>query len=497
MEYDCVLSLIPPYTINTPSSGLALLHTYLKEKGINIQTIDFSPGFYYKYLKDFDINHSFKFKINLFPLIGYTLLLFDSKNFFSIKNVGKHFLESLSPIHLDLFNEIFQNLRDKTAKFYNILDKYVQNLISFDTNIYAFSVNITNVIATLKVIQNIKRLKPNSIIILGGPETFPTYRRDLYVNLDIIDYVIYHNDGTYPLFKLIDSLKQKSNLSIVPGLALKKNNHIYITELPPKINLNDLPFPIYDELTYFDYKFKNFQKLELLATKGCDGRCSFCNEPSIWNPIISKSPNNILKEIKYYLKNYGIDKFEISDNAFNITTNFTNALKLLDQENLHISFGGNCKLNNLNQNRIKIFKKYGLTHCFYGLESGSQKVLNLMKKDLNIRSATKLIRLTSELDIDVVLYLIIGFPGELDIDFESTINFLDDNRNYIDDIIISVFTLMNNSPIFNSKSVIPIRLGPKILNCFTYKTQDGITHKKRAERYLKIKEFWEPIHNVN
>ncbi|MHA1271241.1 MAG: B12-binding domain-containing radical SAM protein [Candidatus Helarchaeota archaeon] len=495
MEFDCIISSIPPYTSITPSISITSLYSFLINKGIKCYSFDFSPSFFKNQLKKFNIPNPFKFKFPLFTLLGYMLWYYKADDFFLYDNVGEYILKSLSPIHYTLYSQIFNKLYQKIPELYKILYSYSQKLVNLDTEIYCFSINITNAITTLKIIHEIKQQKPDSIIILGGPELFPVYRREMYADLKMIDYVIYHNEGELPLYYLIDSLinNSTSTSTSVPGLAFKKNNTIFTTPPPVKLDLNKLPLLKYNEIDYNGFKFEEFQRLELLTTKGCSGQCSFCNEPFIWNPIASKNPSYLVKEIKFYINEYGINRFEITDNAFNVTNNFIKTLDLLKLEHHSIYFGGNCKLNKLNNDKLNHYKELGLTHCFYGLESGSQKILNLMNKNLSLEHAINMIKNTAKLGIDVILYLIIGFPGESNNDYELTLQFLEKYKDYITDISVSAFTLMNDSPVFNSSLLTPIRLGSKILNCYDYKTNDNITHEIRSERYLKLKNFWNSI----
>ena len=83
----------------------------------------------------------------------------------------------------------------------------------------------------------------------------------------------------------------------------------------------------------------------------------------------------------------------------------------------------------------------------------------------------------------------VGFPNETPQEFEKTLTFIEENLKYIYDITISNFTLMANTPIFHSKLLKPIPLGPQYLNAFTYQTNDGVTHEIRRERFLKIHDY--------
>jgi len=497
MDYDCILSLIPPYTVTTPSIGIASLYSFLKDKNFKVYAFDFCLGFYKKFFKKLKIHHNFPFRIPQYPLLGYTLWLYESEKFFYIKKIGEYIIRSLSPIHYDLYSNLFNKQKERISLFDQIIKKYIDKLLSFNTEIYAFSINITNAISTLKVISEIKKHKPEVKIIIGGPEAFPIYRCYLYANLDIIDFVIYHYEGELPLYYLLKIIKNNESFNNLRGVLYKSKSDMKINRTPPplSLDLNKLPNFDYDEIDYYDIKFDEIKKLDLLTSKGCQNNCVFCNEPIIWNKFTYKSPQKLYREIKYYINKFGISDFEISDNAFNNTNNLLKSLSLLDTEGYKIRFGGNCKINRLNLSDLKRYKSYGLTHCYYGLESASQKILNLMHKNLNIEYASKIIKNTSKLNIEVLLYFIVGFPFEYDDDFQKNLEFLLQYRDFIDDIYVSVFTFMNEAPISNSDFIKIKRLGPDILNCFIYESNDGITNEIRKNRYIKMRKYWEYIKN--
>ncbi|NVM04414.1 MAG: radical SAM protein [Candidatus Helarchaeota archaeon] len=255
--------------------------------------------------------------------------------------------------------------------------------------------------------------------------------------------------------------------------------------------MNNVPIPRYDLLE--DYNLKNVKTLDILTTKGCPNKCVFCNENSIWGDFRRKIPQNIYNEIEYYINKYGIYNFEIVDNAFNLSNGFRKALDLLYNSNIEIKWGGNCEISHINEKQILKYIERGLSHCFFGLESASPKILNLMGKKIDLDKFLKLLSHLMTADVRAYLYIMVGFPNETEEDFEKTINFLKINVKYIENIIVSAFTLMKSSPIFNSNLIKPIALSPPELNAWTYETFDGVSHKDRMKRFLLIKKMWKHI----
>ncbi len=166
---------------------------------------------------------------------------------------------------------------------------------------------------------------------------------------------------------------------------------------------------------------------------------------------------------------------------------------MLYNSNIEIKWGGNCEISNINEKQILNYIKRGLSHCFFGLESASPKILDIIGKKININNFSKLLKILSNANVRTYLYIMTGFPNENEDDFEKTINFLKENVEYIENIIVSVFSLMKSSPIFNFNLIKPIALGPPELNAWTYETFDGVSHKDRMKRLLFIKKMWKDI----
>ncbi|MHA1379377.1 MAG: B12-binding domain-containing radical SAM protein [Candidatus Helarchaeota archaeon] len=402
-------------------------------------------------------------------------------------------LKSLCPVSSELYRPFFNQFKVQKQTTVNILKDYIKKILEFESKTYGFSVTTGNVICSLYTAKKIKEEKPDSIIIFGGPEASCIYRAGLYLQLPFVDFVIYHNEGEIPIFKFLLNIKDDNNICNSPGLGFSQNNKIYFTDPPNYLELDKLPIPKYELLENFNPEKMTI--LDILTTKGCLNNCLFCNENPIWGCFRTKKPTTIKKEIEYYNKNYGISKFELVDNAFNLSEGFKKALNQLYDLKIEIRWGGNCELSRINEKQIRDYIKLGLTHCYFGLESASQKLLKLMRKKIDLNKVTRILKVLSYEGIRAYFYIMIGFPNEKQQDFEKTIEFLNKHSTYIKNIVVSVFSLMKNSPIFKSDLVKPIALGPQELNAWTYKTFDGVSHRDRMNRFLFIKNFWKKINN--
>jgi radical SAM superfamily enzyme YgiQ (UPF0313 family) len=494
MEFDIVLASLPVFTQKCPSLGLASLATYLKSKKFKVSCYDFSPQFHAQINKRFKITSSLIQELNLSldPLWGAANWL--GLNEAITPQIGHHILTSLCPVCSELYRPIFNEFQSQISLTQKVLDSYIKELVNLDTRSYGFSLLLGNAAASLYVIKKIKERKPDVPIIVGGPETSPYYRAPFYSETKDIDIIIYHSEGEIPLEYFLLYLKGNLAKQNIPGICFKTQNGLEKTPPPSLLDLNDLPIPDF-ELVQTGSKLHQLKSLDILISKGCPHQCTFCNEPLLWGSYRPKKVNKIADEIHYYVETHGIDHFELGDNTFSASPTFIPALEKLYSAGIKVNWSGNCKINELNTQKIQDYQKFGLIHSYFGIESGSPKILRLMGKNFDISSAAKLLKSCHKHQIKTSLYFMVGFPGETSVNFQETVDFINQNH-YITNFMTSVFSLMPGTPILNSNLLTPIQIGPKALNTFTYQTQDGVTHEERKNRFMSLQKLKQQILSV-
>jgi radical SAM superfamily enzyme YgiQ (UPF0313 family) len=485
MELDLVLVSLPAFTQKAPSLGLASLAAYLQEKDYNFLCYDYGPQFHNTHLKKFKLTSTLLEDLHLSPYP-----LWGASNWLGFEEIiqpkfGYYLLESLCPVCSKLYQPIFEEFQVQHSLSLQILDQYAEKLTSHDSMAYAFSLLTGNSVASLYVIKRIKEMRPETTIIVGGPEASPYYRATFYSSSDLIDYTVYSPEGEVPLTKILSHLKNEIPKQSIPGIYWKTDEYIQKTAPPPLFDLNQLPIPDFG-LVETGYKLHQLNSLDLFTSKGCPHQCVFCNESLIWGSFRPKSRRRIYQEIRHYVETYGMDHFELADNSFLSSPSLAPALDELYTSGVIISWSGNARPDELTEQNLSTFSKYGLSHCYIGLESASPKIQTLMGKKIDPGHANSILKACQQNSIKASLYLMLGFPGETSEEFQKTIDFVIHKKAYIENILVSVFNLMPDTPIFSTNLLTPIPLGPKILNAYTYQTSDGVTHADRRQRFLQL-----------
>ena len=210
----------------------------------------------------------------------------------------------------------------------------------------------------------------------------------------------------------------------INGLIFKKRNQIIVNKPRSKnIDLDELPIPAWDifpienywKLGYAHVPYKE-KYMPILTSRGCPFNCEFCIIPFTnkrkWR---SRSPENILLEIKHYINKLGINEFHIEDlNPTLDKKRIKKLCKLIIKSKLEIifKFASGIKLETINKRDLNLLYKAGCRYISFSPESGSQKVLKLMKKPFDYKHGVNMTKYMSKLGIISQACFVLGFPGE-------------------------------------------------------------------------------------
>jgi anaerobic magnesium-protoporphyrin IX monomethyl ester cyclase len=300
--------------------------------------------------------------------------------------------------------------------------------------ITAVSIAIKN---AAKLALEIKK-KTKVPIILGGPHitAVPNKTMELFPQFDI--GVIGEGEETVP--KLLLALEKNKNLEEVSGLVFRQpstDNRQLTTKLkltPPRQpiqNLDTLPLPAFELLPDFSHyggsqfiEFDARPTFRLITSRGCPFNCRFCDKSVFGKIFRAHSSSYVLKMIKILYEGYGIKHIYFSDDTFTLDKKRIFKLcKLLKEESLDLTWDCNTRVDTVDLSLLKEMKKAGCTYIAYGIESGSQKILNILNKQITLEQIRKACEETVKAGIKIRGNFMIGNPGETKETIEKTIKF--------------------------------------------------------------------------
>ncbi len=303
---------------------------------------------------------------------------------------------------------------------------YIKN---YNPNLIGIGAVTTTIFKSFNLAEIIKQNFPEKQIVFGGPH--PTALPLESIKKNFVDFVVI-GEGEITLLELTKELmkKGKKNFKKVNGLVFKKNNKIIINKLRENIkNLDSLPFPAIELLPLDKYisrdtKYKKF--MSIITSRGCPGRCTFCNKKIFGYNCYMRSAENIIQEIEYLNKKYGYRDFHILDDLFtNDRKRVVDFCNFLIKKNLKIRWkcANGVRVNTVDLELLKLMKKTGCYMLNYGVESGNQKILNLMKKGQTLKQVEEAVGLTKKVGINCGCCFMFGNIGENQKTMQETIDF--------------------------------------------------------------------------
>jgi radical SAM superfamily enzyme YgiQ (UPF0313 family) len=259
--------------------------------------------------------------------------------------------------------------------------------------------------------QNIKA----KIVLVGShPSALPEQTLDMCTNLDFIAVREYD-------YTILELAKNIDNPEKVKGLYYRKKGKIcYTSDRPLITDLNEIPFvsKIYKKfLNLDDYSYSLAKKpmMQILSARGCPNMCTFCLLPQTFSGRMfrARSPENFVDELEYIAKNIPeIKEIFIEDDTFTVDKKrVLEICRLIKERNLKITWSANVRAN-LDFELMKEMKVAGCRLLVVGYESGSQKILDNIKKGITLQMSEDFTKNAKKLGLKIFGCFMIGLPGE-------------------------------------------------------------------------------------
>ena len=359
---------------------------------------------------------------------------------FNLKLINPEWKKSLERINQqyssDVIDAYIRHSR-RPCKFAKYTE-YCVDAIDKNSNSTVFIVNSFNLTLSAIVAYKLKKASKGMHIIFENINTLYMDNLSDYLLKNIgVDYIVL-GEGDRKIPGLIETHDPTlwPDIVYLEDNIMKRSMHIF-----DDTDIDNYPLPIFQKKDINSALFKNI--LPILSSRGCVGKCNFCGIPASCKHYRQRSADSIIIEMKSYDKEFNIRTFKFNDYCLNNNQEFLpDFCKKINQTDLDVFWGGNIKVNrSLDRNLFMSMYKSGCRFLVFGIESGSQRVLDMMQKQIEIQIAERNIRDASASGIIVETYFIVGYPGETMKDFHDTIDFIVKNQDYIKKFNIRPFHL--------------------------------------------------------
>lgn len=314
-----------------------------------------------------------------------------------------------------------------------LIDMCVENKIIPKCDYLCITSSTLAIYHAKDVAEIAKHFYPNVKIILGGAHITAVPIETIERLGKFFDYAVL-GEGDETLPELIDCLEKNGNVSEVKGICFTKGDSMltFTTPRPMYQNLDNLPIPDWNLLPDLAKNYsppahtvKKFPAALLVCSRGCFGQCTFCDKKVFGSRIRSYSSDYIFNMIMDLKNNYGIKEIQFRDDNLLIFKNTVKELcNRLINEKINLTFSCTARVDIVDEKYLKLLKKAGCYQIWYGIESGSDRILKVIKKNTTVEQIRKAITLTKKCGISPCGFFIIGHPTETEDDIKATIKLI-------------------------------------------------------------------------
>lgn len=334
-------------------------------------------------------------------------------------------------------NEVYDTTFSSKKDFQHYLLTHTPRLV-------AIYVNLMTKLNVLETIRFIKDNLQDTTIVLGGPEV--RYSAENFLRYGA-DYIVI-GEGEETMTELVNNLilvpagmeasasgEDIQSKKAITGIAFLEDGKFVQNAEREKIkDLNELSTPNRKKINlqlYLDAWKKRHGKnaLSVSTMRGCPYTCKWCSRAVYGLSYRRRTPEKVVEELAHLKHDYNPDSLWFVDDVFTIShkwlTSFRDELR---KQNLIIPYECITRADRLSEEVILTLKETGCFRVWIGAESGSQKVIDLMDRRVDVNQVRDMIKLTKKHGIEAGTFIMLGYPGETEDDIEETIHHLKESN---------------------------------------------------------------------
>lgn len=265
--------------------------------------------------------------------------------------------------------------------------------------------------------------KVNIPIIFGGPHcsSFPIRTME---ECPGVDFLIY-GEGEFIFPMLVEAILGKLSYSDIPQLCFRDSRRQPILNKQEQLiqDLDRIPFPAWH---LFNRRLYSISFCPLITSRGCSyGKCAFCMRTGfLYEKYRRRTVENAMRELEFLYRDFSYNKIIFLDDNFaqdeEWVTKFCNTLI---QKKMDLQWICNARVDTITEKMIKKMAEAGCCMIMYGIESGSQDLLNYIRKGISIEQIREAIKITKKSGIKTFGYFMLALPKEIPERGKQTVQF--------------------------------------------------------------------------
>ena len=425
-----LLALLPFWDPQIPPLGLACIKSYLQQHGYRVKTVDANIELRFRKYHDsyFDILKKYipaGKRGNLYN-IGNQVFRNHLMAYLNYKEKSKY-LEMVKILvqktfYCDARDTMARELHEAVGRFYTELDTYFLEMLAEEKpDLLGLSVYGDTFPASMAAFKTAKKKFPTIKTVMGGgifADQLAPGSPDLEYFVDkakdYIDMIII-GEGEQLLLKYLQN--QLDPGKKVFGLKDIKTGTLDISTV-------DVP-------DFSDFDLGYYPHLAMYGARSCPYQCKFCSETINWGKYREKNVQQTAAEFIKLYKRYSHQLFLMTDSTLNPI--ITDLAKEVIKSGVSIYWDGFLRADKhvCETENTWLWRRGGFYRAKMGLESGSQRVLDMMNKKITIEQSELALAALAYAGIKTTTFWLFGFPGETEHDFRMTLDFIERNKDNI------------------------------------------------------------------
>ncbi len=318
-------------------------------------------------------------------------------------------------------------------------------LKDFDPDVVGLSVLTPEVGSALKFSDLAKETRKDRVIVWGG-------HHSTFLPGDVLGYgpvdIVARGEGEETVLELAEALETaRTPWSDILGISYRNGGDVrHNADRDLVRDLDALPFPAH-HLSLFPEAYKRMDRIGIMTNRGCPFRCGYCSSPAFTRRTVRfRSFTNIVDEIRHVTSYYDKNVVSFLDDNFTINRkNVTELCEHLIRTNVKVSWDTMTRADILTEDVVTLLKKAGCCGVSIGIESGSERILRMIRKGVQLDKVVGAYDLLNRYDIPSGANFIIGFPEETREDIEQTFSVMKKIRAV--NINFNIFEPIPGSPL--------------------------------------------------
>ncbi len=335
------------------------------------------------------------------------------------------------------------------------LQETVQVVLDNSPDYVGITITTQLISSAVVVARELKRLKPEIKIIVGGAHVTALPESTIRDN-ECFDFAVF-GEGERTLSQLLEALEEGRDLEPVAGLVMRKSSGDVFASGPRPVikNLDELPYPAFDLLPslrkYYRVSTQSVNRLpalSLITSRGCPGKCTFCDTTVHGHVPRAHSARYVAELMTILSKDYGAKSIFFDDDNFLIyKPRLRELIGILEERELDLTWSCMGRVDMVDLETLKIARSGGCWQVMYGIETGSQEILDFYRKNIRLEQVDRALKMTKQAGLKTKGFFMFGNPRETTDTLRNTIDFI--QRLPLDDVSISFFTPFPGSEIYD------------------------------------------------